>query len=208
MNSQSFHSPTRILTELKRDTSNKPFFPCQRAKKLKTDPWEHCVFVGVLSNPTFLVIVVGTFLVQICLAQWWYSVFTLLPLSFNQSLVCIAFGSGSLIVQFFINFAVVMYDNINPEAEVQLVGHAAKGSRVSPLDSDVSRVKSGTVAGERKKSGVLGPKRHNRGVDDHSSKTREIENKLSGMGKLQLMNSSRRKHSEHPDHADHVAENW
>ena len=175
----------------------------QRAKKLKVDPWEHCVFVGVLSNPTFLVIVVGTFLVQICLVQWWYSVFTLLPLSMSQWIVCIAFGAGSLIVQLFINFAVVIYDSINPEAEVQLVAYSGNGNKVSPLDTDVSRVKSGTVSGERKKSGVLGPKRHNKGVDDHSGKTREIENKLSGMGQLQLMNSNRRKHSEHPVHAEY-----
>mgnify|MGYP007000273972 CR=1 len=47
----------------------------------------------------------------------------------------------------------------------------------------------------------------NKKKEIRSSKTREIENKLSGMGKLQLMNSSRRKHSEHPDHADHVADN-
>ena len=116
----------------------------------------------------------------------------------------IVVGAGSLIVQFFINAAIVIYENINPEKEIQLVPHQeGRGSKVSPLDANSrSKTNSGLIGGAKQKSGVLGPKRHNRGVDDHSTNTREIENKLSGMGKLQLMNSQRRKHNEHPMNAD------
>ena len=92
---------------------------------------------------------------------------------------------------------------LGTDTEKGIPVYSGNGNKVSPLDTDVSRVKSGTVSGDRKKSGVLGPKRHNKGVDDHSGKTREIENKLSGMGQLQLMNSNRRKHSEHPVHAEY-----
>ena len=53
-----------------------------------------CLF-GVLNNPVFLAIVGTTFVLQIGIMQFFYHMFTVLPLSLNQWIVCIVRGSNS-----------------------------------------------------------------------------------------------------------------
>lgn len=175
----------------------------QTVKNLKSDWKEWIVFFGVQNNPTFLVIVIGTFLVQICLVQWWYAVFTLLPLNVDQWIVCILFGVGSLPVQFLINIALVLFDNVWPEKEVVLMSEKSGdgSSKVVPSDEDGyrSRPSGGDKSKPPPRPSFLQPKRHNTVTGYTSGESREVEKKLSGMGKLQLMNTQRRLHNEHPN---------
>ena len=58
---------------------------------------EFNVFSGFFNNPLFLLILVGTMVVQYFLVQYGGPPVRTVPLSQDQHLICIAIGAGSLI---------------------------------------------------------------------------------------------------------------
>jgi magnesium-transporting ATPase (P-type) len=84
----------------------------QTVERLKSTIWEWNVFVGLQHNPTFILIVLGTFVVQIIIVQFGYSVFKVMPLDGPQWGFCIAWGLVSIPVQFLINIALLLDDYI------------------------------------------------------------------------------------------------
>ena len=58
---------------------------------------EFNVFSGFFNNPLFLLILVGTMIVQYLLVQYGGSPVRTIPLTQDQHLICIAIGAGSLI---------------------------------------------------------------------------------------------------------------
>jgi len=58
---------------------------------------EFNVFTGFFNNPLFLLILVGTMVVQYFLVQYGGPPVRTVPLSQDQHLICIAIGAGSLI---------------------------------------------------------------------------------------------------------------
>ena len=81
----------------------------QTVEGLRAADWhEWIVFIGVEKNPMFLLIIVGTFVLQVALVQIGGLVFAVVPLTVSQWVYCIGLGAISIPWQWVINAAVLM----------------------------------------------------------------------------------------------------
>jgi len=81
----------------------------QTVRGLQSGWREWNMFAGVTRNPTFLVIVVGTFIIQGIIVQNGSLVFAVVPLTVSQWVFCIGMAALSLPWQWVINAAILVY---------------------------------------------------------------------------------------------------
>jgi Ca2+ transporting ATPase len=105
----------------------------QTPEGLRTSWREWNTFSGISRNPTFVVIVAGTFVCQVILMQFGGLVFAVVPLSVSQWIFCIGWGMFSLPWQFVINAMILATESM--PANSASLGHASGGSLVGKMDT-------------------------------------------------------------------------
>lgn len=95
----------------------------QTVDKLRTTFSEWNVFAGCLRNHIFVLVMIGTFTVQVLLVEFGGIAVNLVQggLTRNQWAFCIAAGASGLVWQFVINLAIVLFFPSSAETEVKKI---------------------------------------------------------------------------------------